>query len=371
MIGSKRVRAAIAALVLLTVLLAATTRWHSVSTRLSPAAPFGVEPIRISNPKAVEEKVLPVLETTKEEEGVEYPIVAYLIMAHTEDTMRGTALLIEELSFHKSLFAIHIDSAVSEEDVGSLKERFAGRNDIIYVEDRIQGSWGDYSLVQMELNLIRDALKSSIPWEMAFVLDGSTWVTKSAPEREEWLKTLPPNSSYVIPSNPKPICTFGPSAEESYLCVRTPARCTDESCTAMTLTPGGRIIYTGASQWVRLSRDFARYALEDPAAAEWQAFWRDQPTRVADEHFFSTVFMHSPFKDTADFNYPMYTDWRNECKSHRNQRPGNSPCYMGVKDLPSLRNFRGIFARKWWSDEPARDMILAEEVVQNDTGVVP
>lgn len=167
-------------------------------------------------------------------------IPAYLITAHNEETFAGVIELLAEMypDSEDDIFIIHVDAKVDN----TTYEEFASSIQTVYpkvkfTEKRIPVYWAGWSIVEMELELLREAANLNVNWDMAMLLDGTSWPLTTRAQRQEWLAKLPANSNSVIGQEPKPVCKF--NDESGSDCPRSFARCIDEACTRMTNTPNG------------------------------------------------------------------------------------------------------------------------------------
>lgn len=82
----------------------------------------------------------------------------YIILAHKSPKQLSS--LVRSLSTPNSYFYIHIDL---KSDLAKFKEELISSKNIIYIKDRVDSLWGDFSLVQATLNgleAIKDKEKS-------------------------------------------------------------------------------------------------------------------------------------------------------------------------------------------------------------------
>ena len=183
-------------------------------------------------------------------------VPAFLISAHDEATIDGAAELLGQIYHPSDVFVLHVDAKVSDSAYEDLLSSIPDQcTNIEFVEERVDVGWGDWGIVEMELRMLRVAWEMEQEWDMAFLMDGSTWPLTTRQQRQAWMQKLPVGSSSAASArlgDLKAVCAGGKPA---HYCHRTPARCKDEECLQMTLTPGGRF-YTlgvghGAESWLR------------------------------------------------------------------------------------------------------------------------
>ncbi|MDR6738153.1 MULTISPECIES: beta-1,6-N-acetylglucosaminyltransferase [Herbaspirillum] len=94
--------------------------------------------------------------------------IAYLILAHNNP--RLLERLIAELSSERATFVLHIDSKA---DITQF-ERLRAMPRVLFCDKRINGAWGDFSLVQATLNMMELALQHEPQTGRVVLLSGST-----------------------------------------------------------------------------------------------------------------------------------------------------------------------------------------------------
>lgn len=97
---------------------------------------------------------------------------AYLIMAHENDALLQK--LITTLDDSRNDIFVHLDSKF-DIDLNLLKVNFSN---LYIIPERINGAWGDFSLVKIEINLIKNAMTHE-GYEYLHLLSGSDLPIKS------------------------------------------------------------------------------------------------------------------------------------------------------------------------------------------------
>eukprot|EP00975_Prorocentrum_lima_P011603 2469244-Prorocentrum_lima.AAC.1 len=114
-----------------------------------------------------------------------------------------------------------------------------------------------------------------------------------------------------------------------------------------------------SSQWFTLSREFAHYVLTDASLAKPYAEYARHIV-IADENFFSTVLLNSPFCQSVvlkNHHHIQFDEWESQkrqpdpkkCLQPGNATCGRSPTLMSVDYLPilDLASRQELFARKF------------------------
>lgn len=105
----------------------------------------------------------------------------------------------------------------------------------------------------------------------------------------------------------------------------------------------------GGSTWLSLSYSCMEYAVN--YADEHPKFMKSlENTFAAEEIYFQTVLMQSPFKNDLVNDNLVYIDW--------DFRNGNSPAHLDISDLDKLKASQKLFVRKIFS--PTSDTLKIE-----------
>ena len=222
-----------------------------------------------------------------------------------------------------------------------------------------------------EVVLVRHALQSDVRWIKTVLVDGTSWPRLDARERQAWLsKWQAALEAGGDGPAPAPVC----KAECSFTrtkrawdvscvdCRRGPARCVDDKCTALDLTPGGAHVRKD-HQWFLLTREMAEYAVNGPDFDAWAAYFKQ--VHAPSEHFFVTM-QYTQYPTLGHLPPPVYVDWVRPCKTHKST-DGSHPCELGIDDLDYIRRGDGLFARKIRMNETAlrTALVNGEETVVN------
>ncbi|GAA5926598.1 uncharacterized protein JCM15063_000318 [Sporobolomyces koalae] len=286
-------------------------------------------------------------------------VTAYLIMVHSEATLEGARLLLEQIHDPHDYFLIHADKKLVSPQYERYKSTFTRCSNVEFVPDheRIPVGWGDITMIDAEIVMLKQALKSSIVWTKMMLLDGTSWPVLDADRRQEWYTIFENEiANGGVGSAPAPICEYG---QEVKLfdgdCWRTNARCLNEDCSRMSETPYEAPVRKG-NQWTVMTRGMVDYAIYGKDAQAWYDFFRN--TTVPDEHFFATIRYAQPGAPTGWLRVPMYVHW-GPCRSHPVEKFQGHPCSLGMKDLESITSSVSMFARKVTLDESELRLALS------------
>lgn len=272
--------------------------------------------------------------------------IAHLVSAHHDESIVSMAMMLQEMYDPLDLFVVHVKRGVESAHLDTLERAFGSCANVVFVpdEERIESGYGVWSVVEMELVMMRVALRHSMQWAYAILMDGASWPTMPTEERREWFRNRPANTSQTFLRLPdsKELFAICPGN----MCGRSPSRCVDDSCTTWTMTPGGMPI-ARASQFNRFTRELAHWITSAPELKPWEDFFR-MHVAAPEEHYFATVHWVSPFRDQDDGELYVYTDWENSqhCLWWPNPRPVQSPCYLSVMDIPNVVGSGMPFMRK-------------------------
>lgn len=110
--------------------------------------------------------------------------IAFLLLAHKDpDWVIAQA---RALTAHGDFIAVHYDARASDADFARIKTALAGNPNAVLAR-RVKCGWGEYSLVQATLNLLRVALRQFKDATHFFLMSGDCFPTKSRSYFEEYL----------------------------------------------------------------------------------------------------------------------------------------------------------------------------------------
>ena len=258
--------------------------------------------------------------------------IAYLIIAH--DNPKHLQRLINALSSESSAFFIHIDLKSNMDDFSGI----SGKN-VYFYEKRIRCYWGDFSVVQAILSLIRMALADDRHFDYFPLLSGTDYPVQPTSYIETFFSLHRHNGTEFIDMVQMPndlagkpiwrLTTYqndpaGPRAARTlryllrYMLVKTGFITKERNYKAHLrgLTP------YGGNTWWTLSREACNYILsfvdENPRIVNFFTH-----TVMPDESFFQTVLANSRFRSKIRRGL-TYANW---------EAGGKHPALISEKDL--------------------------------------
>jgi len=285
--------------------------------------------------------------------SVEGLSIAYLVMIHNEDTIKGFEELYEVLDHPDDQFFVHADLVGINETFPALKNRWKDVHNVKLVEPRYKGTWARFDQIDVSLATLETAVRSPKPWKTAIFTDGAAFPLKKPSYWREYVASLPVNASYFGPYDPA--CNYDTTARQlKGKCFRSPARCTDQNCTKMTHTPLEAVVVPSIN-WVMLPYGLGKYIVDPKIKKAFSDFFRH--TVYPDESFWATIFWSSPWKDHSIKERWLYTRWNVPCKSYVNHKSHNSPCFLGLNDIDELLGAPYWFARKFYPGDPMKEVL--------------
>ena len=252
--------------------------------------------------------------------------IAYLILAH--NTPRHLRRLITRLSSIPSRIFIHLDKKSNADDFSGIK----GRN-IHFTQERVPVFWGDFSLVEAILILLKTAIKDQWRPDRFVLLSGADYPLRSASYIEKFFEDNPgkefinlvamPNDAAGKPISRLTIYNFRPGDHWITKVIRKrlikagvlpPKR--DYRIYLRHLAP------YGGSTWWALSREASDFILTF-VKEETRVVNFFKNTHIPDESLFQTILGNSDFRSRIVRNL-TYADW---------SAGGPSPAYITEKHL--------------------------------------
>lgn len=279
--------------------------------------------------------------------------IAHLILAHKDPAQLQR--LLSALDHPQMDFFIHLDKKSDESSFRHL----ASQRGVHFISNRINVRWGCYSLVQAQLNGIKEILSTG-GYDYINVLSAQDFPLRSAGNIFEFFATNKGTefiSSVAYDDDP----AWWDEAMHrvrryNFQNWRIPGKYRLQFIFNR-LMPARSfpLSYTlvGRSQWFSITTDCARYMLDfldkHPEVVRYFKYvWG------ADEFIFSTIVYNSPFRSRSKDNL-MYTDW-SEGKPN--------PKLLTVKDFDALIHSNKLFARKFDMAVDADIFTMLEEWVK-------
>ena len=271
--------------------------------------------------------------------------IGFGLMVHSEDTTEGILELLEKIYRPEHCYIIHFDLKTPRESIEKFTKTYP---EIKITEKSYDIEWGSFNMVRAQLEL----QKVECDYEHFVYLDGSSYPMRPMKYIEDDINNIPIGYNIVFSNDPGygseiPTCKEGSPTMQA--CSRSGARCIDAECTKYSDTPLNGPIYKGP-QWSILSKPFITYLKSRPDwVEEWIAYF-EWNYMIADEAFFPTLMMNSPF---SNHHFLFKQDWLRtvwlDCKSEHTQMSsiGYSPCLLGLEDYePHLKTSTALFLRK-------------------------
>ena len=280
---------------------------------------------------------------------------AYLVLAHKNwDQLR---MLIHLLDDSRNDIYIHLDK--SKEPAEKIKKKLiksAGFSTVIFV-DNVKVRWGDYGIVQAELNLLRAAIPREYQYYHLLsgmdlplktqdeihhffeVNTGFEFVSFSSPE---WHEKFKERYEYYLPfyiGNKEKGSFWGYKMNKLLRILQQ----------LIDINRVRNRSFGGGSQWFSITHDFARYVVgHENLVRKWYKM-----TFIPDESFLHSLVIEAGLKDRlfrpergSGFNSNMrLTDWSR-----------GDPYTYRSEDFSSLKESKLLFARKF--DETVDNEII-------------
>ena len=215
--------------------------------------------------------------------------VAYLLLVHEQPEQ--VIRLIKALDEPVHIFFVHVD--LKSPETYRCLEAWAEEDKKVFLVPKSQSkrvTWGGWSVVEATLECIKLGLSSNRPFDFMVLLSGSTYPLQSNRHIRTALAAAGNQGDILGDIGYEPVVK-APAYWHSYV------ECDDRLHRVGRLTyPSGDVeIYQGA-QWWAISFAAATWLVSGSGLPQRYAEYA-QHTRVPDEHYFSTMFRHSPFCD--------------------------------------------------------------------------
>jgi hypothetical protein len=234
--------------------------------------------------------------------------IAYLLLAHTYP--KHLARMITSLSSHDSAFFLHIDEKSNIDKFSPIK----GEN-VFFSNRRIPVYWGEYSMVEAILILIKQALSSVDRYDYFILLSGADYPLRSKEYIQNFLvynsgmqfisiARVPTPEAGISLSKIRKISVPSRRPVLKFLVkVGARLRLAERDCSRYL----GHLQPFGGSTWWALTRSACDYIVD--FTQRNQSFCRFfEYTYTPDEMFFHTIIGNSVFRDNVGRSL-MYDDW--------------------------------------------------------------
>ncbi|WP_343290227.1 beta-1,6-N-acetylglucosaminyltransferase [Turicibacter bilis] len=266
---------------------------------------------------------------------------AFLIVAHKN--FEQTKQLIEFIADDDHHVYIHIDQK-NDGLFNQLKQYFQSFNTVFFLEQRMSINWGGLSQVLVTIQLLKQASNRS--YDFYHLISGQDLFIKTKKEVSSFLKKNKGRQfleTLDIEENLWRIKGYYLFSDSKYNRTR-PVYIINNFLSKFyrkyPLRPNfkGYKLYKGAN-WFTLSGDCVEYILN--YLKEHPEYIRDYKyTICADEHFFQTLILNSPFKNTVVHNTLREIQWNG----------GPNPKTYTLEDYQLICESEALFARKFDSE---------------------
>lgn len=232
--------------------------------------------------------------------------VAYLVLTHNNPRLLRRT--ITSLSGRDSAFFVHIDR---KSDI----EAFSGiaAEDVSFSEERLPIHWGEFSIVEAELLLLRQALRASPPYSYFVLLSGGDYPLRSRGYIQSFLSANCGSEFISMVRMPAPGKPLSRINEMRFSSDQPVKRFAARGLAKLGLAQrdyrsslGGLQPYAG-DMWWALTQGAGVYLLDFIRRnQDIEKYFRN--TCPADEMFFQTILGNSPFKPRIRRNL-HYADW--------------------------------------------------------------
>ena len=265
---------------------------------------------------------------------------AFLIVAHKN--FEQTKLLIEFIADDHHHVYVHIDQK-NDEMFNQLKQYFQSFHTVFFLEQRMSINWGGLSQVLVTIELLKKAISGN--YDFYHLISGQDLFIKSKKDVSSFLEKNKGRQFLEVKKNQdywriKGYYLFSDSKYNRTRPVYMINHLLSKFYKKFPFRPNfkGYELYKGAN-WFTLSGDCVEYLLN--YLKEHPKYMKDYKyTICADEHFFQTLILNSPFKDTVINNTLREIQWNG----------GPNPKTYTVEDYQFLCESEALFARKFYSE---------------------
>jgi hypothetical protein len=261
--------------------------------------------------------------------------LAHLILVHSGPAQ--TERLVKRLHHADSDVYIHLDAKANIADFKNLE----ALGNVVFVQNRVEVVWGNYSMVEATLNGFEEILQTKIGYSHINLLSGQCYPLKSAAEiqaflfanadktfmrflaiPDEWDEPLSRLQKYNLGDLTIPGKHKLQQLANKYLPVRK--------------IPNALTIY-GRSQWLTMTPECAAYAISylkaNPSVRRFFKF-----TWAVDELIFQTILLNSPLRGKIFNDHLRYIKFA---------KGDSRPKTLTMADAEALANSGKFYARKF------------------------
>lgn len=273
--------------------------------------------------------------------------IAYFITCHKNSSQ--IARLINAVYDKDNVYLIHADKKAGPDYLHQLQTLCAHYDNVHFMKP-VNVCWGGWSLVDVQLQAMKQLLKIDDKWDYFINLSGQCYPLRSQAEIKQFLVKSGVNHIYFNDLTDPFYYRFFVERQETF-CMEVNGEAIDTGIKreSFTATFGEDVRLGMGSQWVMLERAFCEYVCEEnPFIESLISYFKF--FNIPDEHFIQTVLINSPYKDkfTNDIYRYIYIPTN---ESH--------PKILTLsEDLDRLVHSNCLFARKF--DETIDSAIMDE-----------
>lgn len=286
---------------------------------------------------------------------------AYLIMAHDNFDMLN--VLLRELDHQKNDIFIHIDKKIINLDVQAISKG-VNQSTITFI-DQMNVTWGAYSQIQCEINLLKESLAGE--YSYYHLLSGLDLPIKSQSyihdffDRNDGVEFLQFQQENIKSRNLERVKYHYPFQEvvgkkKNFLWFLGKMYKYLQKMIGVDRTRKYGLEFQMGANWFSITNELAKYLVK--MEQDIQRIFKN--TLNGDELFIQTLVYNSSFKD--NISQPNYN---NSC--HSNLRyvvwENDTPKYFKEADFDSLQSSDELFARKFSMQESGQ---LIEKILLNN-----
>ncbi|KAL4229261.1 hypothetical protein ACF0H5_012301 [Mactra antiquata] len=289
------------------------------------------------------------------DEEKDFPI-AYSILMYK--SVEQSERLLRTIYRPQNIYCIHVDAKTADAIFKAVKSITDCFDNVFVLEERLNVTWGTFSVLEPELQCMRRLMKSNKYWKYFINLTGQEFPLRTNYELVKILKDY--NGANDIKGNLK----FNENIRY-----------------AETIPPPHGIVATKGDVHIVASRGYVNFILHDPRAQDLLEWVRN--TTIPDETFFSTLNYNRFLKVPGSYNgtlnvgndtkisqfHARYKLWRNGDRSDRfcSGTVVRSICVFGIGEVQYLAYAKELFANKFYLDYKHYAFDCMEELIYNRT----
>ena len=283
---------------------------------------------------------------------------AYLIIAHNEfEVLEALLRMIDD---ERNDIYLHIDSKV--QNIEKLKlEKNVEKAKLIILKERISVTWGDYSQIDCELKLLKEATKTE--HDYYHLLSGVDLPIKPQDDIHDFFDKCGKKQFLHIDA-PTLSVEYKKRADKYWLINKRNRNLPEKMINGLFLAlqfmvhrcKKNGLVYQKGANWFNITHDFAIYIIGKEELI-WETF---KHTITADEMFVQTLLMSSDYREQL-FDKRMNGDY-GAIKREIDWKRGDPYVYR-LEDLKQLISSNNFFARKFsWNIDSDIVKALEEKI---------